>query len=135
MYVILFVAAATIFSACKMGDENGDLDGMWQLTEWRDKATNQIVKSKDDSLYYSVQQKLIKFQHSGHATQYLCTFTHTPDSLIIDKVTIWPDDEIRPISELAPYGVPSNGKFHVDVLTGNRMELSADDRIILFRKY
>ncbi len=116
-------------------DENGDLDGMWQLTEWRDRTSGMVLKTNADSVYYCVQLKLIKFQNMAQQFYYLCYFTQTPDSLIIGKVTTWPTNEEKAFTELAPYGVPANGRFHIDALSRKHMRLSSDDAFLTFRKY
>lgn len=136
-YTLLLTLYLVLFTACdRKTDENGDLDGMWQLTEWRDRATGQVIKTNNDHIYYCVQLKLIKFQYGGHGSSYyLSYFTHTPNDLVIGKTVYWPDDEERPLSELAPYGVPHDGRFHIDVLTGDRMQLSTDNNTLVFRKY
>ena len=134
-YFLPFILCLAVFLACdRKTDENGDLDGMWQLTEWRDRATGQVLKTNEANIYYCVQLKLIKFQNGGHG-YYLSNFTHTPENLTIGKTVYWPGDEERPLSELAPYGVPNDGRFHIDVLTGNRMQLSTGEHTLVFRKY
>ncbi|MBQ7683718.1 MAG: lipocalin-like domain-containing protein [Bacteroidaceae bacterium] len=136
-YFLPFILCLMVFLACdRKTDENGDLDGMWQLTEWRDRSTGHVLKTNEDNIYYCVQLKLIKFQVGGvGSSYYLSHFTHTPEALTIGKTVYWPDDEERPLSELAPYGVPSDGRFRIDALTGSRMQLSTDQDILVFRKY
>ena len=135
-YTLLCALCLTLFTACdSKWDKNGDLDGMWQLTEWRDKATDQVVKTNDDSIYYCVQLNLIKFQRGSREQNYLSYFTYTDDSLFIGKTVAWPSDRVSPLTELAKYGVPSNGKFHIDGLNSKHMVLSSNDVILRFRKY
>ena len=116
-------------------DENGDLDGMWQMTEWRDKATGNIIATNEDGIYYSFQLKLMKFQQTGSDTYHLSYFTHAGNQLIVGKTIVWPDDEECPLTDLAQYGVPSNGLFNIDALSKKRMQLSTDDAKLTFRKY
>ena len=119
----------------RMTDENGDLDGMWQLTEWRDKSTNKIVKTNEDHIYYNVQLDLIKFQEYNKNTYYLSHFAVTSDSLLISAPYYWPGDQQRPMSEVSKFGVPANVHFHIDALTNSRMQLSTDVAVLTFRKY
>ena len=136
LYLIYIGVAAAMCTACESKwDENGDLDGMWQLTEWRDRASGAVVKTNADSVYYCVQLKLIKFQNMAQTSYYLCYFTQTSDSLVIGKVTTWPANEEKTFAELAPYGVPANGRFHIDALSKKRMRLSSNAAFLTFRKY
>lgn len=134
LYLVI-PAIICLVASCKMGDENGELDGMWQLTEWRDKATDHIVKTNQDSLYYCFQQKLVKFQHGSLSEHYLSRFEHTSDELVIGQTTAWPADEVRPLTELAPFGVPADGRLHVERLSNSHMVLSTAASTLTFRKY
>lgn len=116
-------------------DKNGDLDGMWQMTEWRNTTTNTIVKTNQDAYYYSFQQDLIKMIKIKEGGYYLSHFTKSADSLYIREPIFWPKEEKRPMSELAKYGVPGHGRFHIDMLTSECMILSSDTATIAFRKY
>ena len=51
---LLFLVFAAFASCAKM-DDNGDLGGQWQLTEWRDKATGAIKATKETGIYYALQ--------------------------------------------------------------------------------
>ena len=136
-YLLSSILLISLISACdRKTNENGDLDGMWQLTEWRNKATNQVFKTQQDGIYYCVQLNLIKYQIGGLGTYYhFSYFTQTPDSLIIGRAFAWPGDKECPLDELAPYGVPHNGRFHIDVLNADKMMLSGEESILQFRKY
>ena len=135
-YILCLVCCTLLFSSCKMADENGDLDGMWQLTEWRDKATNQVIKTNANGLYYSFQKKVMMFQQAPQESHYLSHFTHTGNELVVGKTIFWPDETERPLTELtAKFGVPADGRFHIDVLTSTRMQLSTDAHVLQFRKY
>ena len=46
------------------------------------------------------------------------------------------DDEVQPMSVLAPFGVPNDGIFKIQVLTGSAMVLKTNNQDVLtFRKY
>lgn len=132
--MLCLLCCTFLLSSCKMADENGDLDGMWQLTEWRD-AAGQTVPFNKGELYYCFQLKLLKFQSAKRDSYYLSYFSHTGDILQIGKTVEWPSEEERPLSELAPFGAPSDGRFHIDLLTGSHMQLSTGESVLLFRKY
>ena len=136
-YIALLLLYIVLFTGCDgwKWDENGDLDGLWQLTEWHDKTTGNVSMTKNDELYYSVQLKLLKIQKMDKSGYYFSYFTNTGDSLFLEAPVHWPEDEKRPLSELAPYGVPANGHFHIDVLNSKNMVLSSTTAILSFRKY
>lgn len=136
LYIIFLTLFFVLFPSCdsKWG-ENGDLDGMWQLTQWKDIASGQFIENESEDIYYSFQQKLVKFQMIGSGKYYLSYFTHQGNDLIIGKTVQWPKNEERPLSELKTLGVPADGRFHIDVLNDKNMVLRSETSIISFRKY
>lgn len=134
--ICLLCALCVGFAACEMKwDKNGDLDGMWQLTEWRNTTKGTVEKTKADGLFFSVQQDMIRINKQSDEGYYLSLFTKRNDSLIIQSPVYWPKDSMCNISALAPFGVPGHGRFHIDMLTSENMVLSSDTAIISFRKY
>ena len=62
--IILLLA----LSACdNKRDHNGDLGGMWQLTEWRSPEGTTLA-TKADQIFYSVQLNLIRFRDYDDGT-------------------------------------------------------------------
>ncbi len=114
-------------------DHNGDLGGMWQLLEWRKDTT--VVATNEDGIYYHFQLKLMELRHLGDDYYYLARFTHTHDSLIVDEVYSQPFDSIVSISDLKDFGVPADGRFHIDALSDSHMILSSEEGSMRFRKY
>ncbi len=132
--IILLLA----LSACdNKRDHNGDLGGMWQLTEWRS-PDGTTLATKEDQIFYSVQLNLIRFRDYDDGTwgdYYLAYFRHTPDSLIVYRPVNYAKDSLVSLTDLARYGVPANGRFHIDVLTNDLMVLTSSEGAINFRKY
>ena len=118
--------------SCDKVEDNGDFAGMWQLTEWKHLPDGQIVADKYNGIYYSVQLDLMAFNGKS---QYLARFRRTADSLFIGTVYHGPKDDIVGYEELAPYGVPSDGKFAIDKLTRSALVLRSDTAQLTFRKY
>lgn len=136
MQGVFLLFAFCFFASCdNKWDKNGDLDGMWQMTEWRNTETQRVVATQEDGFYYSIQQQLIKFQTTDRNSHYLAYFTHTGDSLFIASPTEWPSNTVRPMTELEKYGVPADGRFHIDVLNNKHMVLSTETQTLTFRKY
>ena len=126
-------------TSCEKRDCNGDLDGMWQLLEWRDKD-NVVKATKEDMIFYSFQLQMASFnKQSGKVS-----FMRTSLEVSPDKVHIYNPieyigkghDEIQPMSVLSVFGVPEDGILWIQVLTSSTMVLKTGNQDILtFRKY
>ena len=134
-HIILICAVICNIWACENWRETaGDIAGMWQMTEWRD-SDNQVKPLDKGQFYYCFQLKLLKFQTLGQYDYYLSYFTQKGDSLFIGSTIYWPAEEERPLSELQGFGVPANGKFHIEVLNDKHLVLSSPEGTISFRRY
>ncbi len=136
--LILFVATLTITS-CDKWDCNGDLDGMWQLTEWRDNENN-VKATKDDMIFYSFQLQMASFRKLSEENYYVSSMLEVGSEQIrIYNPAIYDGDghdELFPMSILSIVGVPEDGIFHIDVLTGSTMKLKTNTQeTLVFRKY
>lgn len=136
--VFLMLFLCCICSCENRRDINGDLDGMWQLVEWRDSQGN-IIEDKNCRIFYSIQLKLIQFRDfddpgvaSSHVHAY---FRHTPDSLVIFYPVNYGSKEPIPLESLKKYAVPSDGGFRIDALNKSHMLLSSKENKLVFRKY
>ena len=126
-------------TSCEKRDCNGDLDGMWQLLEWRDKD-NVVKATKEDMIFYSFQLQMASFnKQSGKVS-----FMRTSLEVSPDKVHIYNPieyigkghDEIQPMAVLSVFGVPEDGILWIQVLTSSTMVLKTGNQDILtFRKY
>ena len=133
------MATLMAMTSCEKRDCNGDLDGMWQLLEWRDKD-NVVKATKEDMIFYSFQLQMASFnKQSGKVS-----FIRTSLEVSPDKVRIYNPieyvgkghDEIQPMSVLSVFGVPEDGILWIQVLTNNTMELKTGNQDVLtFRKY
>ena len=134
LYIILTLIPLLV--ACdRQLDENGHLDGMWQLTEFRETPSATVVSTREDGLYLSFQRQLVKFHEGGHESFYLASFTRQGDSLFVEQPIQWPSDEIRPLSELQRYGVPGNGRMRIQSLSNQHLTLSSPAGTATLRKY
>lgn len=127
-------------TGCNKWDCNGDLDGMWQLTEWRDKDGN-VMATKQDMIFYSFQLQMASFRRQTSKVQ---SFIRTSMEASPEQIRIYDPieyvgnghDEIQPMSVLSTYGVPEDGILLIQVLTGSTMELKTNGQDVLtFRKY
>ncbi len=137
-FILTSILLSLALSACEnKRDHNGELGGMWQLTEWRSPSGTTLA-TKEDRIFYSVQLKLIEFRDYDDGTlgdYYLAYFRHTPDSLIVYRPVNYAKDSLVSLQDLARYGVPADGGFHIDALTDDMMILSSPSGTINFRKY
>ena len=137
-FILTPILLLLTLSACdNKRDHNGDLSGMWQLTEWRSPEGTTLA-TKSDQIVYSVQLNLIRFRDYDDGTlgdYYLAYFRHTPDSLVVYRPVNYAKDSLVSLHDLARYGVPANGRFHIDALNGDMMILSSPSGTINFRKY
>lgn len=123
-------------------DDSGSLGGMWQLVEWRNLDGSIAYDKPNTHIYYKIRNNLFMPQElPGETGRYYLTYYHqTADSFIIDqpyKIVIDAelDKTLYPIEVLRKYGIPSNGRLHIDVLSSDKMVLSSEEGTLQFRKY
>ena len=139
LYILVLTAILVAVTRCDKRDCNGDLDGMWQLTEWRDK--DDVVKAtKEDMIFYSFQLRMAAFRKLGDNQFFMRTMLEaSPERVrIYDPAEYVGDghDEVQPMSVLSVVGVPEDGIFWVQILTGSTMVLKTNGQDLLtFRKY
>ena len=135
IYIIVCVCCVMVCVSCDKVDDNGDLGGLWQMTEWKTVPGGNVVATKEDAIFYAVQLDLMKFSiNNDVSTYHLARFSHRGDSLFIGKVYARPFDTEVPISELSKYGVPASGGFAIELGSKN-MVLRSEEAVLRFRKY
>ena len=106
--------------SCDKADDNGALGGMWQLTEWKTVPDGNVVATKEDAIFYSVQLDLMKFSRNNDiSTYHLARFSHKGDSLFVGKAYA------RPLEK---------GGFAIE-LSSKHMVLRSKEAVLKFRKY
>ena len=138
-YILVLAAMLMALTGCDKRDCNGDLDGMWQLTEWRDKGNN-VKATKDDMIFYSFQLQMASFRKESDTKFFIRTMmAYSPEKILIYSPTEYVGnrhDETQPMSILSVMGVPEDGVLWVQALTGSAMVLKTNDQDVLtFRKY
>ena len=139
IYILILFVATLIITSCDKWDCNGDLDGMWQLTEWRDNENN-VKATKDDMIFYSFQLQMASFRKLSEENYYVSSMLEVGSEQIrIYNPAIYDGDghdKLFPMSILSIVGVPEDGIFHIDVLTGSTMKLKTNTQeTLVFRKY
>lgn len=127
-------------ASCDKWDCNGDLDGMWQMTEWRDKDGS-VKATKQDMIFYSFQLQMACFRKQSTKNQF---YIRTSLEVKPDQIRIYAPinyagnghDEVLPMSVLSPCGVPEDGILWIQTLNGSTMMLKTNSQDVLtFRKY
>ncbi len=139
LYILAIVATVLSMTSCDKKDCNGDLDGMWQLTEWRG-ADNTVKATKQDMIFYSFQLQMSSFQKNRNGSLFIRALLKvSPDQITIYNPFDYvgdSHDEVRPMSILSVVGVPEDGIFHIVSLTSSSMLLKTNDgELLTFRKY
>lgn len=147
LYIFSFMMLAFIsLTSCEnFRDNNGDLGGQWQLTEWREiddaGQTVSIKATNANGIYYGFHRETLQLLHStieqdGYHHRHYATFEHTPNQLNILHIE---DNFEKPCNytdaEIAELGIPADGKFHIDALDADNMILSYPHNVLRFRKY
>lgn len=136
----LLLFLLTALTGCeKKWDQNGDLDGMWQLLEWRDKAGT-VKATKEDMIFYSFQLQMASFRKQSEPLFFIRTsMKKEQEQIRIYDPIIYKGnrhDEVYPMSILSVVGVPEDGIMQVQTLTGSSMVLTTNSQDLLtFRKY
>lgn len=127
------ICLGALASACdNKRDDNGDLGGMWQLTLWTD-ADGDTIATKGE-VYFHFQLDLMKVQRKGYK-EYLARFSHQGNSLVVGAAYAMPFDSLVSRDQLTPFGIPADGRMHIDGLSGSRMQLTSPLGTLRFRKY
>ena len=139
IYLLLSFVVFFMLTGCDKWDCNGDLDGMWQLTEWRDKD-DKVKATKKDMIFYSFQLQMASFRKQGSKQLFIRTsMKASPEQICIyDPIEYIGNghDEIQPMSKLSIVGVPEDGILLIQVLTSSTMVLKTSRQDVLtFRKY
>lgn len=147
----LLLGAASLAS-CDKTPMNGDLDGMWRLTEMHSKPTADAptyslqADLRAQRIFWNFQLRLLsiqnhdglansetnetvaRFEHSGNRLHVTHTYIHhrAEDILITDPAT----------TQLEHVGIRGcSSSFEVKCLTSKRMVLCSELDSLVFRKY
>ena len=146
---LLFIVFAAFASCAKM-DDNGDLGGQWQLTEWRDKATGAIKATNETGIYYAFQLELMQMRRIDKGYYYLARFYNRGDSLLLGDIYSWgkelaeteggvgngtTEKKAEPAELTDDFGVSPDGKFAIETLNSSTLVLSNEQVRLKFRKY
>lgn len=141
---IIGIVTTRFFCSCD-GSDNGDLDGMWHITQIDSIANNQSIDIASDLRFWSFQDKLLQlfnYKADSWKTVLMVRFEHSDGQLIISSPFIYDrmDGDI-PLADdslflLYPHGINSvPDTFDVEHLDRKKMQLSDDVVRLYFEKY
>ena len=138
-FIYILALIAVIMISCDKWDCNGDLDGMWQMMEWRDKD-GAVKATKEDMIFYSFQLQMASFRKESGKHFFIRTMLEaSPERILIYNPAEYvgdKHDEVKPMSILSVVGIPEDGILWVQTMTGSTMVLKTNTQDILtFRKY
>lgn len=149
---LALLLGATTLASCDKTPMNGDLDGMWRLTEMHSKPTADAptyslqADLRAQRIFWNFQLRLLsiqnhdglansetnetvaRFEHSGNRLHVTHTYIHrrAEDILITDPAT----------TQLEHVGIRGcSSSFEVKCLTSKRMVLCSERDSLVFRKY
>lgn len=131
LFILLPLMLLSTFTGCDNKRDSSELAGQWQLLEWRD-APDGVVRTKEDSIYYCFQLSLLELNST-----LFCKYMETPDSLVLEGAykNNYNTDTPIPFTDLTKYGIPSDGRFGIDVLNDDDLVLSGKSGVLRFRRY
>lgn len=147
-YILLGMLTLVGMTSCENKRDTDPMAGMWQLTQWIDPAGCEVQRT--DQIYYCLQLSLIQFNSfkpgasSGATSRKIAHYDHSGGELrILDCYDpeygndVDTDHPLPPgdYSALAPFGVPSDGRFDVLQLDSKKMVLRGLSGTLTFRKY
>lgn len=138
MFLLTCIIASMSLTSCDKHDINGKWDGNWQLLEWRENSTGNILATNyNRKLFYAVKLNLLQMidYERPYDTFHLCYFHYTSDSLYIDKAFQRPFDKEVPVSALSIYGCAPEGRYAINQLTHSTLVLQNSLYTLSFRKY
>ena len=132
-------AAMAIASCDFVTSDNGDLDGMWQMTFMEDQRTQEVTDARDKLVTWAFQGSLVQM-NSVQIEEVTGEFSLEDNSLRIWNLNHFShatgDTLMTDMPILRNLGIYSqNSSFHVLELSKSTLRLENDSVRISFRKY
>lgn len=144
-FYYFFTAICIMMSGCNYSN-NGDLDGMWYMTQIDSISSGETFKMRDTGISWSFQGKLMQIgNHRSNSywnNPIMCYFSVKGNQLEVHDPFIYDrmkgDKEITAdsIHMLKPFGInniPEN--FMIEKLSSSKLQINDDIIRISFEKY
>ena len=139
-YVLAVVVIAVMYSCELETSGNGDLDGMWRLSQVDTLATQGVDRMEGKKLYWSFQYDLLQFDDKagGHGSV-LLRFERSGSTLRLHDPYVYDrengDYQLDDVSLLSPFGMNSlDETFTIESIDGGKMVLRTEELRLYFRK-
>lgn len=145
----MVVGLTMLLASCTIEtSDNGDLDGLWQLTAIDTLATGGHADMRASDVTWSVQGRLLEFRWVS--CSYICKFTYEDNHLLTGDIRVLdrdsedplvtdvkaPYEKFGPYPTMADFGVNQLPEdFKVVTLTSGTMVLESSLLRLHFRKY
>lgn len=136
-FVSLLLTSCDIYRS-----DNGDLDGLWQMTTVENLTTGEVYDARDRQVTWGIQGALLELRASGARIVY-AKFEHTGSSLVLREICFsgrgdsdWGDKPVQDPADIHVYGIYRLEEyFKVLELDSDVMRLESADVRLTFRKY
>ena len=145
IFGLLVILAGFLTVSCDWEtSDNGDLDGMWQITDVDTLATGGHTAMKDSMMTWNFQGRILQVRKATGKLNniYSLKFSHDGDRLTLYdpyRVDRTVDDELlsdADVDVLRPFAINSlTEQFRVIELSGSSMVLQSSMLKVRFRKY
>ena len=140
-----FVALVTVFvQSCDIEhSDNGDYDGLWQLTavdSLAPESTDGHRDMRESNISWCIQGSLLELMHANTSDCYFCRFVQADGKMKIEDLRHWSkeyqDPLVTDVAEVQRFGVNALPE-HFDILTINKETMVLQSSLIRlsFRKY
>ena len=138
--LIYIIGVLTLMSSCTIvTSDNGDLEGLWQLTSKENLQTGTVTDMREKSVSWAFQGSLVQM-NSLVVEEVTGQFTHTDDYLKVWNLNQFNhqdgDTKIENVEVLYQFGVYQlEPTFKVLELNKKTLQLQCDSIRLNFRKY
>lgn len=138
--IFLIAALVLTITSCEIEmSNNGDLDGLWQMTEMKI-DDNPVKDMRNTGTVIGVQFRLMNIRNSVGGNDLYCRFVHEGNTLRIYDFRIRIHDvsdlPVEDVSMLSEYGIFSlDETFKIETLSESYMVLRSSRSLLKFRKY
>lgn len=119
--------------------DNGNLDGLWQMTEMQETG-KEAIDMRETGTIWGFQFRLLELRNKSNQYGFLCRFEHKDGHLRVyepyDQKHDESDDPVTDATILNPFGLYTTSEdFQIEALTSSNLTIKSDKVRLKFRKY
>lgn len=141
MKKIFYILTILFFmTSCEIEmSDNGNLDGLWQMTEMQETG-KEAIDMRETGTIWGFQFRLLELRSKSNQYGFLCRFEHKDGHLKVYEPYIQKHDESdNPVTDatiLNPFGLYTTSEdFQIEALTSSCLTIKSDKVRLKFRKY